>query len=172
MPMGGGAGVALPVGISSGGTGATTAAAARSALGAAAQGSHTLKRSTGSGNYTINSTTFAAIDDTNLLVTVTVPTGMLALAMLMANCGQASGSSGEIGVAIDGTVQAYTVLSGTLSATNPVSQSVMAVLTGDGSSHTFSPQARVQVSAASVLTILNGDAVGCPWFLVALLPAN
>jgi hypothetical protein len=171
MPSGGGGGgLSNPVTIATGGTGQTTAAAALAALGGAAAGSHTLKRGSAGGNYVVSVTSFAAIDSANLDVTVVVPTGKLAIALLCCSGSQASGSSGEVSIAVDGTTNYYTIQGAPNNGFIP--HTAMAVLVGDGASHTFSPNARVQVVGADPLTVANSDAVNTPIHLVLLISAS
>lgn len=155
--------------IASGGTGQTTAAAALAALGGALKGSHTLKRGSASGNYSITGTTLASFDATSFLVTVTVPLNVVALAFFWMSISQVVGATGEFGTAIDGTVQSSLFLSGSVSNNNLVpAVNPAAVLVGDGASHTFEPYARV-TNAADAMTIINNAALESPVFLVLLL---
>lgn len=172
MPIfGGGGGPALPVSIANGGTGSTTAAAALAALGAAAQGSHQRKFGSAAGDYAITATSFTDIDSTNLKITQSVATGLLAVSIFQASVKQVSGATGEMGIAIDGTVSFAALLGGTLSNGQLLGTVVMDVLVGDGASHTFSPQARV-TNAADAFTVTNQAVpLSCMHFLL-LLPAT
>lgn len=171
MPFGGGGGgVQLPVSIANGGTGQTTAAAALAALGGVGPGSHTFKEGSKAGDYTIASTSWADIDSTNLKVTVTVPVGTLAVILGQASGTQAAGSTGEVGISVDGAAPIYDARLGNGSGGG--SFAVFAVFTGDGSSHAFSLQARVQNTASNHLTVSNGADPDNPKFLVLLLAAT
>ena len=142
---------ALPVTIAQGGTGQTTAAAALTALGGAATGSHTLKRGTAAANYTSTAASFAAIDATNLNIALVVPTGSIAIATFIGGFETSSGKTSRIGISVDGTVTFYESQSGGLASFVPFC--AKAVLVGDGSSHTFSPV--FWVDSGGTVTVIN-----------------
>src|SRR5258708_4861230 len=66
-------------------------------LGVVAQ--HSLKRGSGSGNYSITATSFADIDTTNLKATLTVPLGSVAIAWFNCVPTAAAAHTLEFGVA-------------------------------------------------------------------------
>lgn len=158
-------GPAIPVPVNQGGTGQTTAAAALAALGGS--GSHTLKRGTGAGNYTGSQTSFTAIDATNLDITVTIPVGLLALAFFFFSQAPDANHTMDVGIAVDGTV-AFAVFQGGTTITVP--GACMAILAGDGSSHTFEPQ--VQTGSGGTWIIANATALIAPFHAVLLTPAT
>ena len=133
-------GVSSPVPIASGGTGQTTAAAALTALGGALNGNHALKVGSHAGNYTTTATSFTAIDDTNLKATLTVPVGCVAWAIFIGTSVNSAGANTRVGIAIDGTVPVQILQGGAGGIVVNGPFAVQAVLVGDGSSHTFSPQ--------------------------------
>jgi hypothetical protein len=171
MPSGGGgSGVVLPVAIAQGGTGSTSAAAALAALGGV--GSHVLKRGTGGGSHTTTSSTYAAIDTTNLDVTLSVPTGMLAVALFFCT-GGASGGALETAIAVDGTVSSNAFVG---AASVPSGSSIPCpappvVLAGNGNSHTFSPRF-ASSNNSSTVTVIDDNALDAPVHLVLLIPAT
>lgn len=164
-----GAGAAqFPILISQGGTGQTTAAAALAALGGVGPGSHTVKRGTGTGAITFNHTSLTAIDAAHLDITVTVPVGMLAIALLFISASPGNGNTLQIGIAVDGVV-AY-VATGAAVTGNNLPYTCIAVLVGDGSSHVFEPQG---ICSASVnAAIANDTAQDAPLHLVTIIPAT
>lgn len=163
--------VTTPVSIGNGGTGQTTAAAALAALGGVGAGSHFRKVGSGSGTYITTSTTTAAIDAANLDVTTTIATGMLAISMLQFIWQQASGSTGEVGIALDGTQNFRAWLSGSLSNNLPIAGFCMDIFVGDGASHTISPRFRLS-SGAATLTLQNNAAPDGIMHFVFLIPAT
>lgn len=170
MPFsGGGTGVILPVSIANGGTGQTTAAAALAALGGAATGSHTVKRGTGAGNFTFQHASLTAIDSAHLDITVTVPTGMLAIALLLMVAASGASNTLGVGIAVDGTPQQISTVSSN-SAAVPTQYVSIAILAGDGNSHTFEPQG--YCTAAVNAVIVNDSAVDAPLHLVLLISAS
>lgn len=163
--------VSLPISIGNGGTGQTTAAAALAALGGVGAGAHSLKRGSASANYVITATSLTAIDDPSLKVTVTVPTGQIAIALFLCSAKQVSGATGELGIAVDGTTSLVVFLSGSVSNANTIPMTVAALLVGDGSSHTFSPVA-LTTNAADAFTIQNDAAIDAPMHIVVLIQAT
>jgi hypothetical protein len=141
--------------------------------GGAVKGSHTVKRGSGAGNYSNATTSFAAIDSTNLDLTVTVPVGMLAICLCVGSAtaiGAALTNGGYIAIFVD-SVQMFTdILSANASAmAEPFALS--AVVVGDGASHVFSPQ--FAAAAASHTTFVYNDAAtDAPFNLVLLVSAT
>lgn len=171
MRVTGAGSVTTPVSIGNGGTGQTTAAAALAALGGVGAGSHFLKRGSAGGNYAITATSLTAIDDPNLKVTATIPTGQIAIALFLCSARQVAGATGELGIAVDGTTALAVFLSGSVSSNNDIPMTVAALLVGDGSSHTFSPVA-MTTNAADAFTIQNDTAQDAPMHIVLLIPAT
>jgi len=136
----------------------------------------TLKKGSGAGNYSSASTTFTAVDGTNLTNTVTIPTGWklgiqvsgaittstaIATASVGINDGSCSGS----------TVNLQRTQSVPTAATNPESFSLSSVITGDGASHTIN-LCYLTSNAADSVTMINSSSDFLPTMVFTLMPSN
>lgn len=120
---------------------------------------HIVKRGSGGGNYTFQHAAFTSIDSANLDITSVIPLGTLALALFFLAGASGAANTLGIGIAVDGTVQQASQCS-TASASNAGNYATIALLAGDGASHTFSPQG---ICSAAVNAILvNDSAVDAP----------
>lgn len=127
---------------------------------------HVTKRGTGLGNITFQHAAFTAIDSANLDITSVIPVGILAIALLSLAAASGNLNTLGIGIAVDGTVQQALQCS-TASASNPGGYTTIALLAGDGASHTFSPQGIC--SAAVNAVIVNDSAIDAPLHVLLML---
>lgn len=152
--------------IASGGTGQTTAAAALAALGGV--GAVSSASGDNGGNITISATSFGTPIQTAFKVTITVPTGSKAIAVLMGSGISGSGTTLVVGIDVDGAVSGTAPEIGGGVAGAAIPFCAMAVVTGDGNSHVFTPQA--WKAGATNCTILNSG-INSPPILVVLVVA-
>ena len=128
------------------------------------------KQGTNAGDYTSTTGSFVAVDATNLDVTVVVPLGSIAVALLMATGKSGSSTTLSLGIAVDGTIAAACCqITGGISG-NGIPCSAQAVLVGDGASHVFEPQWKA--SGASPIILLNSGNSVPPLHIVMLLRAT
>jgi hypothetical protein len=142
----------------------------QSASGTATMGL-TLKKGTGAGNYTSSSTSYVAVDGTNLALTVTIPTGW----KLMINAsGTASVSTAiaSLGFALaDGgnvVCEQFVVPQGTGLGT---AFALNWIITGDGASHTVDLRYKTGAGADAV-NISNNSSTLLPTMTFTLMPSN
>src|SRR5579884_942466 len=127
-------------------------------------------RGSGTGNYTTTSTTPVPVDSTNLQTTVTIPVGAMAIV-------QAAGFGGSGSATVNGTVyivDGTTVLQNDSiggSSNNTNTFALLAVITGDGASHTISLQYCINSSGTS-FTIYNSGSGQWPTMVVQIMPAT
>lgn len=136
----------------------------------------TLKKGTGAGNYTTTSTTFAAVDGTNLTYTVTIPTGWKLMV-------QANGTSTTQTAAVNDTIglndgacggATVNLQASTIIPSGPNAMEAWAlgwVITGDGASHTVN-LCYLTSNAADAATIANSSASLTPTMTFLLTPSN
>jgi len=131
----------------------------------------TLKKGSGGGNYTTSSATYVQVDSTNLLYTVTIPTGWKLIATAGADItSNTAAVLVLIAIADGGSV---IVESGvTPSAATVVSRiNCSTIITGDGASHTIDLRFRTSnVADAAVLTNITSTLLPTMTFL--LTPSN
>lgn len=131
----------------------------------------TLKKGTAAGNYTTASTSYVQVDGTNLLYTVTIPTGWK-LAISASGSTWTQTGSVVLGVELaDGgnaLVETFVISS---SVSFPVSFALHWIITGDGASHTVDLRYRTTNGADSA-TILNTSSTQYPTMMFILSPAN
>lgn len=135
-------------------------------------GTLTLKKGSGGGNYTSASTSYVAVDGTNLLYTVTIPTGWK---LAIAARGDVTSATAAVltGVAIaDGGVVIVET------QVTPATVNVVAapfalawVVNGDGASHTIDLRYKTSNAADSVV-IANAAATLTPTMVFTLMPSN
>jgi hypothetical protein len=138
----------------------------------------TLKKGTGSGNYTTASTTYVVADSTNLCGTFTIPTGWklsistsgalgTATAAALANYAltdNAACSTANSGILVEGTVTTTAA-----AALQPFALNW--VITGDGASHNIALQYKTS-NAADSATLLNASATQIPTLVFQLEPSK
>lgn len=127
-------------------------------------------RGSGTGNYTTASTTPVPVDSTNLQTTVTIPVGAKAIV-------QAAGFGASASATVNGTVyivDGTTVLQNDSiggSSNNTNTFALLAVITGDGASHTISLQYSTNASGTA-FTIYNSGSGQWPTMVVQIMPAT
>lgn len=140
----------------------------------------TLKKGTGSGNYTTASTTFAVVDSTNLCFTVTIPTGWKLGVQASVALATATAAV-TANVALTDNAACSTANAGILQDSGPIGPATAAasfesvnlswVITGDGSSHNVALQYKTS-NAADSATIGNSSATILPTMVFTLMPSN
>jgi hypothetical protein len=130
-----------------------------------------LKSGSGAGNYTTSSTSYVNMDGTDLIYTITVPTG----SKLMVNV-SGSGANQTLGsllqLSLFDTQSSSTLCEGystTDAAGQPTPFSLTYILTGDGNSHTISLQYKVSNSSG---VVVNNSSTNCPFMTFLLSPSN
>lgn len=131
----------------------------------------TLKKGSGAGTYTSASTTYVQVDSTNLLFTVTIPTGWKLLISSSGRAGTVTAAVAWFVSLADGGV--------TLVETNGIATGVGVanpfalnwVIAGDGASHTVDLRYKTSNGADSVI-IGNGTASDVPTVTFLLTPSN
>jgi hypothetical protein len=138
----------------------------------------TLKKGSGSGNYTNATTSYTVADSSNLCLTVTIPTGWklhisasgilgTATAAVVANVAltdNAACSTANAGVLVESTV------TGTAAAVlEPFALNW--VITGDGAAHNVALQFKTS-NAADAATLGNSTATLLPTMVFTLMPSN
>jgi hypothetical protein len=128
------------------------------------------RRGTGTADYTTTSTSWVWVDATNLRITVTIPTGFVALCWASGMI-QTSNSGVAVGVTI--AKDAPATLVGAYKTTvslSAVSWSDMAVVTGDGASHQIGLAFFSGGGGASAI-ISNGNVSVTPELIIVLIPS-
>ena len=133
----------------------------------------TRKLGSQAGNYSITSATFVDVDATNLAYTVTIPTGWKLLV-------QAALVYAQNTAAVGAYFQIYDTVSGGQPGVanevppatgQPSSVSLLAVISGEGYSHTVKLQAATG-NAADAVIIQNSSAAYTPVMTFLLMPSN
>jgi hypothetical protein len=133
-----------------------------------------LKKGSNSGtNYTTASTTFVAVDGTNLSYTVVIPVGWKLLIQAMGCMYEAGGSgSGEVAL-VDGStvleIQEMIVTAGGAPSENPFC--LVHAITGDGASHTIQLQMLSNAGSFASLQVANAGGI-VPAMVFFLTPSN
>jgi hypothetical protein len=135
----------------------------------------TLKKGSGGGNYSSASTTYAAVDGTNLTYTATIATGSKLLIQAQGSVTTLTAVATASVNLTDGTCGSGTILqelqSVPTAATNPESWSLGYIFTGDGASHTINLCYKTSVGADSV-SILNSSSSLLPTMTFMLGVSN
>jgi hypothetical protein len=138
----------------------------------------TLKKGSGSGNYTSASTTYVVVDSTNLCYTVTIPTGFKLSAAVQGTIGSLTAAvqvsyaltdNAACSTANAGILQEDVAQSGATGTNTPFSLGW--AITGDGASHNIALQYKTSAGADSV-TIANASATLTPTMVFTLMPSN
>lgn len=135
----------------------------------------TLKKGSGSGDYASASTTYVRVDTSNLVYTVTIPTGwkllihasgtsITATSAVQHLVALADGSADNSGILVERAV----ISPGTSFG---VGFSLGWVISGDGASHTINLQYRT-TNASDSVTISNSTATLLPTMTFMLSPSN
>jgi hypothetical protein len=144
----------------------------------ALQGTLTLKKGSGAGNYTTASTTYVVPDSTNLCFTVTIPTGWklgiqasgsIGTSTAIAVASAALTDNAACATANAGLLTEAQIDAGAIGATAGFSLSW--VITGDGNAHNVALQVKTAAGADSVL-LLNSSATALPTMVFTLMPSN
>jgi hypothetical protein len=129
-----------------------------------------IKQGTQTGSYTTTSTSFVAVDSSNLAFTTVVPVGWKLLIW-------ASGSHQSDTASVQQSVRLYDTSTSTVLAAQdnipnngPVGWSMTAVLTGDGNSHAI--QLQFETSNASDKQEIVNAVSGFPSMMFLLTPSN
>lgn len=131
---------------------------------------YTLKKGSGSGNYTSASTSYVDVDATNLAYTVTIPTGWKLGICVSGSFFTATSAVAQSLSLLDGsTLVEVPITSATTSTVTPFSLSW--VITGDGASHTVKLQYKTS-NAADAVEIANSSTTIVPTMLFILSPSN
>jgi hypothetical protein len=136
----------------------------------------TLKKGSGSGNYTTASTSYVQIDGTNLSYTVTIPTGWK-LAIAASGGGFTSTAAVFFGVALAdniggggaNVISETTILAA--STSNSTAWALNWVINGDGASHVVDLRFKTSNGADSV-NIQNNTSTVMPTMVFFLSPSN
>ena len=133
---------------------------------------YTLKKGSGAGNYTSASTSYVQVDATNLLFTVTIPTGWKLAVFTRANV-TSSTAAVLVGVAIadGGTVLVEDNLTPATTGTVAATSSLMTVITGNGASHTIDLRFKTSNASDSVL-LANVSTTVAPSMVFIMSPSN
>lgn len=138
----------------------------------------TLKKGSGSGNYTSASTTYVVVDSTNLCYTVTIPTGWKLVVTLSADVftntaitatSFAITDNAACNTANAGVVMETSETVAAAGAGTPISFTTS--ITGDGASHNLAAQFKTSNAADSV-GIVNSSATLAPTMTFLLTPSN
>jgi hypothetical protein len=130
----------------------------------------TLKKGSGSGNYTSSSTSYVDVDATNLAYTATIPTGWK---LAVAASGSITSNAGQVNVLVS-IFDSSTLLETSIlppAAGGLASFALSWVINGDGSTHTIKLQDKTSNGANSVL-IANNSATLTPTMVFILSPSN
>lgn len=162
----------VPLAIASGGTGQITAPAALAALGGVAAAAHSLLKGSGSGNYTTASTSYVAVDATNLSGSAIVPVGSIALILATGSLGTLTASNtAQAQLQLDGAAAQTANCAGTALLAPGAPFAVLGVIVGDGASHTWELFFKA-TSASDSATMLNSSADAAPRILVVILSGS
>jgi len=133
----------------------------------------TLLKGTGSANYTTTSTSFTAVDATNLKYVVTIPLGWKLLINAAGVVGNNTGTptaGAKVGIADGSTIHTQVEATGVAAgATNPFA--LTWIITGDGNSHTIELQFATG-NAADACVISNVGSGLVPNMTFFLTPSN
>lgn len=137
-----------------------------------AVGAHVLKVGAGGGDVSFTHTgSFVELFGTELAITDTIPTGNLAIALAFFSCGGPNSNNLYAGISIDSAAPAngLALVGGNSSYNWPVA--LMALLVGDGASHTFDVVGQVSGGTA---TLKDSTASGnfLPQHLLLVIPAT
>ncbi len=156
---------------------ASTSGAIKNVAGTATMGM-TLKKGTGSGNYTTASTTYVHVGASELCDTVTIPAGWKLGIVVNGALGTATGAV-VANLAISDNATCTTDNAGILVETTETTTAaatlqaigLACVIAGDGASHNVALQFKTSNGADSA-TILNSSATSLPTVVYTLLPSN
>ena len=127
----------------------------------------------GGGNYSSASTSYVAIDGTNLSFTVTIPTGWKLMVWGTADVGVLTAPVAAYFALVDGLTPLVEseIYPATTVATDTRQVTLMDVVTGDGVSHTITMQYKTSNGSDSV-TALNTSTTLTPHMTTLLVPSN
>jgi hypothetical protein len=144
----------------------------------ALQGTLTLKKGSGGGNYTNATTSYAVADSTNLCYTVTIPlgwklaisaSGALGTSTAIVNANAALTDNAACSTANAGILQETQIDAGTIGGTAGFSLSW--VITGDGLAHNIALQFKTS-NVADTANLLNSSATLTPTMVFQLGSSN
>lgn len=135
-----------------------------------------LLKGTGTGNYVSASTTYAAVDSTNLSLTVTIPVGWkLTVHAFGTTTTQTASAQDSVGLN-DGACSGATVNLQNVNVLPPSANGMEAwalggLITGDGASHTIN-LCYLTSNTNDAATIANSSASNAPVMIFTLSPSN
>lgn len=131
----------------------------------------TIKKGSGAGNYTTASTSYVQVDSTNLLFTVTIPTGWKVLINVAGSSSTLTAvTTASIALTDAGTLlQEVANAPGAAGTLNPFALTY--VFAGDGASHSFDLRFKT-TSGADSASILNTSTTATAMMTFLLMPSN